>query len=116
MNILKHFAHGGVSAKYRPLNGATVQGYPVVGGQQHPNLKNEEFLQIPIVLTVRVRVFDLADTKDLEEYALVRDHIANRAWIQLDKTKLVSPDGTSIKIHLEWAEPEGRVVAGRPGG
>lgn len=112
MQILKHF-DGGVSVKYRPREGGTIQGFPVSGGQQFPNLRNDEFAQLPVVLNVRVKIFDLSDEKDLQEYESVRDRIANRSWFQIDKTKLVSTDGLSIKIHLEWAEPEGRVVAGR---
>jgi len=112
VNILKHF-DGGVSVKYRPREGGTAQGFPVFGGQQFPNLRNEEYAQLPVVLNVRVKIFDLADEKELLEYEGIRDRIANRSWFQIDKTKLVSADGLSIKIHLEWAEPEGRVVAGR---
>ena len=105
MDILRHF--GGVGAKYRP-NQATAQGYPVISEGGFPNLRGDEFDNMPIVLTVKVKVFDLSKPDELAEYTAVRDRIANRSWIQLDKTKLLDPSGNGIKIHLEWCEPAGK--------
>jgi hypothetical protein len=116
MNILGYFNNsGGVTPKYRTPH-ATSQGYPISGPALNPNMRGSEFEDIPLVVTVKVRVFDLSDDADLKAYTEVRDRIANRSWIQMDKTKMVSADGTKIKIHLEWAEPEGRPGAGRRGG
>ena len=105
MNILGQF---GVGAKYRAESGTTAQGFPV-SGMMAPNLKQEEYESIPLGLNVQVRVFDLATKEDLEQYIEVRDRIANKKFVQLDRTKMVSEDGREIRIHLEWADVEGYV-------
>ena len=104
MNILSQF---GVGAKYRQESGTTMHGFPLSGGPQAPNLTQEEYENIPVGLNVQVKVFDLSDKKDLDEYTEVRDRIANKKFIQLDRTKMLSEDGLSIKIHLEWADVQG---------
>ena len=103
MRILNQF---GVGAKYRPESGTTMQGFPMVGAAA-PNLTQEEYENIPLGLNVQVKVFDLSNEKHLEEYTLVRDKIANKKYVQLDRTKLLSEDGREIRIHLEWADVEG---------
>lgn len=103
MNILSQF---GVGAKYRQDSGTTIQGFPI-NGNPAPNLTQEEYESIPVGLNVQVKVFDLADKKDLDEYTEVRDRIANKKFVQLDRTKMLSEDGRNIKIHLEWADVQG---------
>jgi hypothetical protein len=103
VNILNQF---GVGAKYRPESGTTIHGHPILGNAA-PNLTQEEFENIPLALNVKVKVFDLSKHEDLEEYATVRDTIANKKCIQLDRTKMLSEDGRNIKIHLEWADVQG---------
>lgn len=104
MNILNQF---GVGAKYRQDSGTTMHGHPLAGGAMAPNLTQEEFENIPLALNVQVKVFDLSKSGDLEEYTQVRDMIANKKCVQLDRTKMLSEDGRDIKIHLEWADVQG---------
>lgn len=96
----------GMGAKYKPDTGTTAYGFPL-NGNVNANLTQEEFESIPHVLNVQVRVFDLSNTTDLKEYTDVRDRIANKQYVQLDRTKMLSTDGREIKIHLEWAEVQG---------
>jgi hypothetical protein len=105
MNILNQF---GVGAKYRQESGTTMHGFPI-HGKIAPNLTQEEYENLPLGLNVQVKVFDLSKLEDLREYASIRDQIANRKCVQLDRTKLVSEDGRNIHIHLEWADVEGYV-------
>jgi hypothetical protein len=56
-----------------------------------------------------VKIFDLSDSADLVDYTNVRDLIANKACVQLDRTKLISEDGKKISIHMEWAEIQGKI-------
>lgn len=103
MNILNQF---GVGAKYRPDSGTTMHGFPIKGSAA-PNLTQEEYENIPLGLNVQVKVFDLSEARDIDEYTTIRDKIANRKCVQLDRTKMVSEDGREIRIHLEWADVEG---------
>lgn len=105
MNILNQF---GVGAKYRQESGTTMHGFPI-NGKMAPNLTQEEYESLPLGLNVQVRVFDLSNETDLNDYAEVRDQIANKKCVQLDRTKMVSEDGRDIRIHLEWADVEGYV-------
>lgn len=105
MNILNQF---GVGAKYRQESGTTMHGFPI-NGKMAPNLTQEEYESLPLGLNVQVRVFDLSNKTDLNDYAEVRDQIANKKCVQLDRTKMVSEDGRDIRIHLEWADVEGYV-------
>lgn len=105
MNILNQF---GVGAKYRQESGTTMHGFPI-NGKMAPNLTQEEYESLPLGLNVQVRVFDLSNKTDLNDYAEIRDQIANKKCVQLDRTKMVSEDGRDIRIHLEWADVEGYV-------
>lgn len=107
MDILSQFGIDGVGAKYRRQDGrATDHGYPIAGDGPIPLLTPEERERIRYGLNVYARVFDLSKPEELAAYTEVRDKIANRRYIQLDRTKLTQPDG-SLKIHLEWADPQG---------
>jgi hypothetical protein len=75
-----------------------------------PNLTQEEYENIPLQLDVKVRLFDLNDDIELKEYTQIRDLIANKACIQLDRTKLISDDNKKISIHMEWAEVKGKLA------
>jgi hypothetical protein len=105
LNILNQF---GMGAKYRSEAHSTSQGFPI-RGQVNGNLTQEEYESLPLGLNVQVKVFDLANSDDIEEYCSVRDQIANKKCVQLDRTKMVSEDGREIRIHLEWADIEGYV-------
>lgn len=105
MNILNQF---GVGAKYRQEAGTTMHGFPI-NGKVATNLTQEEYESLPLGLNVKVRVFNLSKPEDLKDYSSVRDQIANRKFVQLDRTKLLSKDGRDISIHLEWADVEGYV-------
>ena len=109
--ILNQFDLGGVGVKYRKATGTTFQGFPILGGPSAPNTTQEEYENIPLQLDVKVRIFDLADPEDLIEYTNVRDLIANKACVQLDRTKLISEDGKKISVHMEWAEIQGKIPA-----
>ena len=85
-----------------------MHGFPI-HGKIAPNLTQEEYENLPLGLNVQVRVFDLSKAEDLRDYTAVRDQIANRKFVQLDRTKLVAEDGRNISIHLEWADVEGYV-------
>ena len=111
LGILNQFGLGGVGVKYRQASGTTAQGFPILGGPSAPNLTQEEYENIPLQLDVKVRIFDLNDAEDLKEYTQIRDLIANKACIQLDRTKLISEDNKKISIHMEWAEVRGKIVA-----
>lgn len=106
MNILGHFGPG---VKYR-TSGApkSSAGWPMRNAQT-ANLTQEEYESIEHGLNVQVKVFDLSDKADLDQYTEVRDKIANKRYIQLDRTKLISEDGRQLKIHLEWADVEGYI-------
>lgn len=110
LRILNQFGLGGVGVKYRQKTGTTAQGFPILGGPAAPNITQEEYENIPLQLDVKVKIFDLSSSDDMEEYTKVRDLIANKACIQLDRTKLISEDSKSIRIHMEWAEVKGQIV------
>lgn len=114
MDILGHFGGRGVSAKYRPQDAATVHGFPVVNPGSMPNLRDEEYKNIPVELNVHARIFDLLEPSDMEAYTEVRDKIANRALVQLVRREIISLDAKIVKVLMEWAEPKGRVPT-RPG-
>jgi hypothetical protein len=106
LNILGHFGPG---VKYRNSNQPkSGSGWPMHNGQT-ANLTQEEFENIEHGLNVQVRVFDLNNEKDLEAYTEIRDKVANKRYIQLDRTKLISSDGLHIKVHMEWADVEGYI-------
>lgn len=108
--ILNQFGiGGGVGVKYRQATGTTSQGFPIMGGPKSPNTTQEEYESIPLQLNVKVKIFDLSNAKELKEYTDVRDMIANKACIQLDRTKLISDDNKKITIHMEWAEVTGKI-------
>ena len=111
LGILSQFGLGGVGVKYRQTSGTTAQGYPILGGPNAPNLTQEEYENIPLQLDVKVKIFDLNSDEDLREYTQIRDLIANKACIQLDRTKLISDDNKKISIHMEWAEVRGKIVS-----
>lgn len=114
MNILGHFGGSGVTAKYRPQEGTTQHGFPVVNPGSMPNLRDEEYKNIPVELNVHAVIFDLLEPKDMEAYITVRDKIANRLFLQLVRREIISADGKIVKVLMEWAEPKGRVPT-RPG-
>lgn len=111
--ILSQFGMGGVGVKYRQTTGTTSQGFPILGGPAAPNTTQEEYENIPLQLDVKVRIFDLGSIEDLKEYTNVRDMIANKACVQLDRTKLISEDGKQVSIHMEWAEIKGKLAPNR---
>jgi hypothetical protein len=111
--ILSQFGLGGVGVKYRQASGTTAQGFPIAGGPMAPNTTQEEYENIPLQLDVKVKIFDLSNPEDLKEYAKVRDLIANRACVQIDRTKLISEDKQKISIHMEWADIQGKIVPTR---
>jgi len=113
LGILNQFGIGGVGVRYRQVSGTTAQGFPILGGPPSPNTTQEEYENIPLQLDVKVRIFNLNDPEDLKEYTNVRDLIANKACVQLDRTKLVSEDNSKISIHMEWAEVQGRLPPNR---
>lgn len=106
MDILGAFAS--VTPKYRPNGPQTVHGFPVVNPHVNPNMRDEEYRNMKLQFDVSVKVFDLLDPKQLEEYTEIRDRIINRASIQLDRRVAQAPDGTVLKVLLEWADPKGR--------
>lgn len=110
LGILNQFGLGGVGVKYRQNAGTTAQGFPILGGPKAPNITQEEYENIPLQLDVKVKIFDLSVEEDLKEYTQIRDLIANKACIQLDRTKLVTEDNKKISIHMEWAEVKGKLV------
>jgi len=110
LGILNQFGLGGVGVKYRQTSGTTAQGFPILDGPMAPNLTQEEYENIPLQLDVKVKIFDLNSEADLKEYTQIRDLIANKACIQLDRTKLISDDNKKISIHMEWAEVRGKLV------
>lgn len=109
MDILRQFSS--VSPKYMPNGPKTIHGYPVVNPQVNPNMRDDEYRNMQLQQDVSVRVFDLLNAKDLEEYTAVRDRILNRISIQLDRRVLSTPDGTVLKVLLEWSNPQGRAKA-----
>lgn len=111
LGILNQFGLGGVGVKYRQTTGTTAQGFPIVGGPLAPNTTQEEYENIPLQLDVKVKIFDLSNEEDLKEYTQIRDLIANKACIQLDRTKLISDDNKKISIHMEWADVRGKLVS-----
>jgi len=113
LGILNQFGLGGVGIKYRQVSGTTAQGFPIMGGPPSPNTTQEEYENIPLQLDVKVRIFDLNDPQDLKDYAAIRDLIVNNACMQLDRTKLISEDNTKMKIHMEWADIQGRLPPNR---
>lgn len=106
MDILGAF--GMVTPKYEPTGARTIHGYPVVNPHVNPNMRDDEYRNMKLQFDVSVKVFDLLDPKQLDEYAVIRDRIINRASIQLDRRVAQSPDGTVLKVLLEWADPKGR--------
>jgi|APGre2960657373_1045057.scaffolds.fasta_scaffold04201_4 hypothetical protein len=110
IGILNQFGLGGVGVKYRQTSGTTAQGFPILDGPSAPNLTQEEYENIPLQLDVKVRLFDLNNEVDLKEYTHIRDLIANKACIQLDRTKLISEDNKKISVHMEWAEVRGKLI------
>ena len=104
MKILNQF---GVGAKYRADSRAvTSQGFPLMGNAT-PNLTQEEYDNIPHGVNANVKVFDLGNSSDLEEYTQILDKIVNGLFRLIDRTKLISEDGKEIRLHLEWGEVVG---------
>jgi hypothetical protein len=114
MDILSHFGGRGVSPKYRDQRAATHHGFPIKNPGMMPNMRDEEYRNIPVEVDVQVRIFDLLEPTDMEAYQDIRDRIANRACIQLVRREIISTDGTIVKVLMEWAEPKGRIPT-RPG-
>jgi hypothetical protein len=110
LGILNQFDTGGVGVKYRQSSRTTSQGFPILGGPKSPNTTQDEYENIPLLLNVKVKIFDLSLPEELKEYTEVRDLIANRACVQLDRTKLISDDGKKISVHMEWADIQGKML------
>lgn len=105
----------------------TSAGYPV-RGDTIPNLKQEEFEQLPHVLDFHCKTFYLWVEKDQKEYQQLRDRIANEwfvehhrkdQWIELP-TKVANPDGTEttmqipqLMVYLEWVQIYGEAPKGK---
>lgn len=108
-NLAGLFGQEGVSAKYRQHG--VGMGYPVAGHHDRPASEREPILlgkgeKLKGTVTVWVRVFDLAKPDDLKAYADVRDKVANRLWIAIDRRFWTNPQTGDMKVFLEWAVPE----------
>lgn len=102
------FRQRGASAKYRahPVgHGYPVQGYHDVPPERRQSLMLGKGEKLDAQVTIRVRHFDLSDEKHLSEYTEVRDKIANRLYIQIDRRPWTCPTTGAMKMYIEWAEP-----------
>lgn len=103
------FARPGVSAKYRSHGvgyGFPVHGYHDVEPGRRPPPPPLGAEKLDAQVTVRVRQFDLSDETQMGEYAGLRDRIANKLYVQLDRRVWTCPDTGKMKIYMEWAEIE----------
>ena len=103
------FLKRGASAKYRahPVgNGYPVRGYHDAPPGSRPPVTLGKGEKLDAQVTVRVRQFDLTDAAQLKEYTELRDKIANRLYFQIDRRPWTCPTTGSMKMYMEWAEPE----------
>lgn len=101
------FGGPGVSPKYRSHGvglGLPIDGYSDRPPHERPTMTMGPGQKLTGHVNVRVRVFDLAKPDDLKEYVDVRDRIANRLCISIDRKVMTNNDTGHVRVFLEWGE------------
>lgn len=89
----------------------TVDGYPFRGNV--PDMRQDEFQEIPLALDYKAQLFKLFDPVDAEAFANVMDRIVNGWYMQHKRIDRWSDDPCGPIVWLEWVQIYGESPAGK---
>lgn len=92
----------------------TADGFPFRGPV--PDIRADEYQDIPLALDYQSRRFCLWDEKEHAEFNIIMDRIINGWYMQHRRIDRWSDDQQALVVWLEWAEIYGEVpYAKHPG-
>lgn len=101
------FGGPGVSPKYREHGvglGFPIEGYSDRPAGSRPPVTMGPGQKLSGYMNVKVRVFDLSKPDDLLAYTEVRDKIANRLCVAIDRKVMANDDTGQVRVFVEWGE------------
>lgn len=90
----------------------TEEGYPVrlFPGQSVFPLKDDEYRELDVITDAKVKIFDLSNKDDLDEYEKILDRHHNGWYRILKESEVYDPDTKNWRVKLEWLQFYGQYV------
>ncbi|NDD52734.1 hypothetical protein EBZ39_02440 [bacterium] len=87
----------------------TLDGFPVIGNGNRPDLKQEELENIDIQYDFKSRMFELWDTAQKAEFDNINDKIVNGWYRLLKRSDNWDDENKHFRVWLEWAQVYGMI-------
>lgn len=82
----------------------TPEGFPVIGTNIPPNLKQEELENIEHRLDFKSKMFELWDEKQKAEFDDINDKIINNWYSLLSRSDHWDEEKKHFRVWLEWCQ------------
>lgn len=110
--MLKFFADRGGADHGGDLSWpGTADGFPVRGPV--PNLKQEEYQDIPLALDFKSERFCLWVPEEKARFEIIMDRVINGWYMQHKRVDRWSDDHCGMVVWLEWAQIYGETAAAK---
>lgn len=93
----------------------TADGFPI-RGEYNPQMRDDEYTRIPLVLDYKAKMFHLWDPVQLVEFHQVMDRIVNGWYMQHKRIDRWCDQYGGLLVWLEWAQIYGEQVTGKSPG
>lgn len=87
----------------------TLDGFPVLGSGQRPDLKQDELENIDLQYDFKSHMFELWDPAQKAEFDSINDKIVNGWYRLLKRTDNWDDEHKHFRVWLEWAQVYGMI-------
>ena len=111
MSLRKYHGEiGGTQHNNARLNWpGTLDGFPVIGAGNRPDLKQDELENIDLQYDFKSRMFELWDPTQKAEFDDVNDKMVNGWYRLLKRTDNWDDEHKHFRVWLEWAQVYGMI-------
>ncbi len=110
MSLHKYFGEQGPQHAGHNLQWpGTPDGFPVIGGNNKPDLKQDEIENIEEQRDFKSKMFDLWDAEQKREFDAVSDRIINGWYRLLKRSDHWDEENKHYRVWLEWYQIYGMI-------
>jgi hypothetical protein len=85
----------------------TMEGFPVVGAESRPNLKQEETENLDVRLDFKSKMFELWNPEQKAEFDDINDKIVNGWYMLQRRSDQWDDQNKHYRVWLEWCQVYG---------
>lgn len=85
----------------------TMEGFPVVGAESRPNLKQEEVENLDVRLDFKSKMFELWNPEQKAEFDDINDKIVNGWYLLQRRNDQWDDQSKHYRVWLEWCQVYG---------